>query len=61
MKQFLKRLFCRHQALAWVRNIYGDEIIERGYNRSLWRCKRCGAIVPMPGLGGAGQQESGNG
>lgn len=27
--QFLKRLFCRHTYI-FVRNIHGDEIIERG-------------------------------
>lgn len=41
---FLKRLFCRHE-LEFVRNIYGDEIIERGWKRSLWRCQKCGAVV----------------
>jgi ribosomal protein L37AE/L43A len=42
--RFLKRLFCRHD-LEFVRNIYGDEIIERGWKRSLWKCKTCGAVV----------------
>lgn len=37
----LKRLFCRHTYL-FVRNIYGDEIIEYGWKRSVWRCKECG-------------------
>ena len=41
---FLKRLFCRHD-LVFVRNIYGDEIIERGWKRSLWKCNHCGAVV----------------
>lgn len=39
--KFLKRLLCRHR-LEFVRNIYGDEIIDRGGKRSLWRCARCG-------------------
>jgi hypothetical protein len=43
---WLKRLFCRHQAVAFVRNIYGDEINEWGGKRSIWKCKRCGAAVP---------------
>lgn len=39
--KFLKRLLCRH-GFEFVRNIYGDEIIERGWKRSLWRCAHCG-------------------
>lgn len=36
-------MFCRH-TLAWVRNIYGDEII--GTNaRTLWICEKCGKLV----------------
>lgn len=47
----LKQLFCRHRnGLVFVRNLYGDEIIEHGMNRSVWRCKRCGADVWMPEL-----------
>lgn len=45
MKAFLKRLFCRHSSIEFVRNIYGDEIIECGYKRSLWKCTHCGAVV----------------
>jgi len=45
---FLRRLFCRHRGgLVFVRNIYGDEIIEHGWKRSLWRCKRCGSAIYM--------------
>lgn len=41
--RFIKRMFCRH-TLAWVRNIYGDEII--GTNaRTLWICEKCGKLV----------------
>ena len=40
--EFLRRLFCRH-TFKFDRNIYGDEIIERGWKRSLWRCSKCGA------------------
>ena len=40
--KFLRRLFCRH-TFKFDRNIYGDEIIERGWKRSLWRCSKCGA------------------
>jgi len=31
-------------APQFVRNIYGDEIIQRGYRRSIWRCTRCGTV-----------------
>lgn len=47
--KFLKRLFCRHR-LRFVRNIYGDEIISRGYKRSLWKCDECGKIVAKDDL-----------
>ena len=48
----LKLLFCRHTT-EFVRNIYGDEIIEYGYKRSLWRCTKCGSIVAKDELHGA--------
>jgi hypothetical protein len=44
MLKLIKRLFCRHSESTFVRNIYGDEIIEWGYKRSIWRCKKCGAL-----------------
>lgn len=47
---WLKRLLCRHEALAFVRNLYGDQIIEWGWKRSLWRCKRCKSLVPLDQL-----------
>lgn len=51
MIKFLKRLFCRHpQGLTFVRNIYGDEIMQWGYNRSCWRCKKNGCLVGKPDL-----------
>jgi len=36
------RWFCRH-ALAWVRNIYGDEINSTNA-RTLWKCEKCGKL-----------------
>lgn len=42
---FIKRLLCRHRDLAFVRNLYGDQIIHAGYKRSEWRCCKCGAWV----------------
>lgn len=44
MKTWLKRLLCKHKSLNWIRNIYGDEIILRGYKRSAWRCEHCDKI-----------------
>lgn len=40
MIKFFKRLFCRH-SYEHVRNIYGDEIIDAGYYRSVWKCSKC--------------------
>lgn len=40
---FIKRLFCAHDFI-FVRNIYGDEILEHGYKRSVWKCKHCGRV-----------------
>lgn len=42
---WLQRLFCRHKDTTFVRNIYGDEIIDCGYKRSIWRCTNCGKLV----------------
>ena len=39
--KFIKRLFCKHE-YKFVRNLYGDEIIEYGWSRSVWRCNKCG-------------------
>lgn len=36
-----KRLFCNHE-YNFLRNIYGDEIIHRGFKRSIWICNKCG-------------------
>jgi len=38
---WFKRFFCEHH-FEFVRNIYGDEIIDRGWKRSIWQCNRCG-------------------
>ena len=46
---FIRRLFCRHD-YVWDRNIYGDEIIQAGYNRSWWRCRKCGRYKLRPEL-----------
>ena len=38
---WVKRIFCSHR-FEFTRNIYGDEIIERGWKRSIWKCSQCG-------------------
>lgn len=40
---FIKRLFCTH-SFEFVRNLYGDQIIEWGWKRSVWRCAKCGKL-----------------
>jgi len=45
MFKLLKRLFCKHYKVEFVRNIYGDEILMWNYKRSIWKCVKCGALV----------------
>lgn len=37
----LNDLFCQHD-YEFVRNTYGDEIIMWDWDRSIWRCSKCG-------------------
>lgn len=39
--RFLKQLFCKH-SFEFAYNLYGDQIIEYGYKRSVWTCSKCG-------------------
>lgn len=43
MFKFIKQLFCKHN-YQWVRNIYGDEIIDTDYYRSIWECPKCSKV-----------------
>lgn len=45
MIAFFRSLLCRHRSVSFVQNLYGDQIIEWGWKRSVWRCDRCGALV----------------
>ena len=45
MITWLKRLFCKHKNLVFIRTLYGDEVIEYGWKRSAWKCTDCNAIV----------------
>lgn len=42
---WLRKLFCRHPDLRFVRNIYGDVINECGGKRSVYKCADCGRYV----------------
>ena len=46
---FFKQLFCKHNNIEFVRNIYGDEI-NLVNARSEWKCKYCGKILYQKGL-----------
>jgi len=43
LSTIINRLLCKH-ALAWVRNIYGDEINATNC-RTVWICERCGKYI----------------
>jgi len=43
MRRLVRRVFCRH-ALAWVRNIHGDEINATAC-RTVWICEKCGKYI----------------
>lgn len=43
------RARCQHD-LVFVRNLYGDQIIEWGYKRSVWRCSKCSKVVAQDRL-----------
>lgn len=45
IKEFIKRQRCKHKDLEFIDNIYGDEIIRMGGNRSIWKCKGCGKVI----------------
>jgi hypothetical protein len=44
MRKWLKKLFCKHK-FRFMRNIHGDEIIERGGKRSIWACECCRTTI----------------
>jgi hypothetical protein len=45
MLTFIRRLFCRHYRVEFVRNLYGDQINDWGGKRSAWCCTSCGAMI----------------
>lgn len=38
---WIKRIFCKH-VYDFDSNIHGDMIIQMSYNRSIWKCNKCG-------------------
>jgi hypothetical protein len=52
----LTGIFCRH-SYEFVRNLYGDQIIEWGYKRSVWRCNKCGKLRGHDKLHDEGSQK----
>lgn len=46
---FIRSCFCDHE-YVFDRNFYGDQIIEHGFKRSQWYCKKCGRIQLRAGL-----------
>lgn len=48
---WFKRLFCKHE-YEFLCNIYRDEVIWCNGYRSIWRCKKCGALVYRKNLQG---------
>ena len=43
LKLLIKQMLCRHE-FRFLRNLYGDEIIHHGHNRSMWFCIHCSKI-----------------
>lgn len=49
-KYIYNDITCKHE-LEFVRNLYGDPVhYIYGWNRSEWRCKKCGNYKLMPNL-----------
>lgn len=45
LQVLFNRVVCGHRRTTFVRNIYGDEIIEYGWKRSIHKCDHCGKYV----------------
>ena len=43
LPRYFLRWFCSHD-FCWRYNVYGDEIDKLGGKRSVWTCRRCGAM-----------------
>lgn len=51
LKFVYNEITCRHNDLEFIRNLYGDPVhLYYGWNRSEWRCKKCGNFVLKPEL-----------
>lgn len=49
LKRAWRQWRCKHDPV-FIRNLYGDEIIEHDYKRSLWGCRKCGCLLFHPDL-----------
>lgn len=45
IKKYFSNLFCLHEKLEFVANIYGDQINIHHGKRSVWKCKSCGKLI----------------
>jgi hypothetical protein len=43
LRLLIKQIFCKHE-YRFLRNLYGDEIMQHGHNRSVWFCIHCSKI-----------------
>ena len=50
-KLSIKQMFCKHE-YEFESNEYGDKILEGGFHRSNWYCKKCGRWEGRPYLVG---------
>lgn len=47
----LRRILGLHQHdYRFIRNIYGDEVVYSGWNRSRWMCRYCNKLKYSPSL-----------
>lgn len=45
LREWLAWTSCSHAgSFVFIRNLYGDQIIEWGMKRSVWRCAKCGRL-----------------
>jgi hypothetical protein len=49
-------LFCKHD-YEFNSTIHGDMIIQMGYNRSIWKCSKCGKYTQRKSYINKEQQE----
>ena len=45
LERMVIRLKCKHYGLIFIMNLYGDQIIQHRWKRSMWRCAKCDKII----------------